>query len=90
MGRSVARAHAGPIHLVLTDIVMPRISGRELAAGVLAVHPEARVLFMSGYTDEAISRHGVLEPGTHFIQKPFSFDSLLRKLREVLDPGTAG
>jgi PAS domain S-box-containing protein len=81
---ATAAAHAGPIHLLLTDVILPRISGRQLAAALLSSRPEARVLFCSGYTDDAISHHGILEPGVHFLQKPFTGDALLRKVREVL------
>jgi CheY-like chemotaxis protein len=82
---AVAAAHAGPIHLVLTDVILPRISGRQLAEALRSSRPEARVLFTSGYTDDAISHHGILEPGVHFLQKPFTRAALLRKVREVLD-----
>jgi len=84
----LAAAHAGVIALAITDVVMPGMSGPEAAARLQAARPETRVLFMSGYTDEAIGNEGVLDPGTHFIQKPFSADALLRKVREVLGQGT--
>jgi CheY-like chemotaxis protein len=84
----VAAAHPGVIALAITDVVMPGMSGPEAATRLQAVRPDTRVLFMSGYTDEAIGKEGVLDAGTHFIQKPFSADALLRKVREVLDQGT--
>jgi hypothetical protein len=80
-----AGGHAGTIHLLLTDVVLPRMSGRQVAEAVRSSRPEANVIFMSGYTDDAISHHGILEPGTHFLQKPFTTDGLLRKVRQVLD-----
>ncbi len=82
---AAAGTHDGPIPLVLTDVIMPRMSGRQLADALQASRPEARVLFMSGYTDDAIGHHGILEPGVNFLQKPFTTDSLLRKVREVLN-----
>ena len=82
---AAAEAHAGPIHLVLTDLVMPRINGIEAAAQVRRVHPAAKVLFMSGYADAAAGHLGNLPEGHAFLQKPFSVDVLLRKVREVLD-----
>ena len=72
------------VDLVLTDVVMPNLSGREAAARVRDVHPGVPVLYMSGYTAEAIGHHGVLEATEHFIQKPFTTEVLLDKVRQVL------
>ncbi len=73
------------IDLLLTDVVMPGMSGRELADRLAPRYPRLRVLFMSGYTDDAIVRHGMLQPGLHYVQKPFRTEALLDKIREVLD-----
>ena len=73
------------IDLLLTDVVMPQMNGKDLADQLEAIHPETRVLYTSGYTDEVIGHHGVLEGGTRFLQKPFSQPILARKVREVLD-----
>ena len=81
--------HPGRIDLVLTDVVMPLLSGKELAERLAKLCPEARVLYMSGYTDNAIVHHGVLDPGTRLISKPFSATGLTRKVREALDVGAA-
>lgn len=80
----LARHHHDPIHLLLTDVVMPRMSGRELARRIAEIHPEARQLYMSGYTANVIAHHGVLETGVHFLQKPFSLKVLLAKVHEAL------
>ncbi|MBA3760326.1 MAG: PAS domain S-box protein, partial [Gemmatimonadales bacterium] len=82
---TMARTRTGPIHLLLTDVVMPGMSGRELAEQFTARSPEVKVLYMSGYTDDTVVRHGVLRPGTAYLQKPFTPDALARKVREVLD-----
>jgi CheY-like chemotaxis protein len=81
----LASRHSGSIHLLLTDVVMPDLSGPELAREVTTTQPAVRVLFVSGYTDDAIVQHGVLDQGSAFLQKPFTPASLARKVREVLD-----
>jgi len=83
----VLAQHGGEIDLLLTDVVMPGRSGRELHEALKSSRPSLKVLYMSGYTDNAIVHHGVLDPGKPFIQKPFSPDALARKVREVLDAG---
>jgi CheY-like chemotaxis protein len=83
----MAGAHDGPIHAVLTDVIMPGMSGRELAEKLALLRPEIPVIYMSGYTDDAIGHHGLLDPGTLFLQKPFTADALLWKLHEVLARG---
>jgi two-component system, cell cycle sensor histidine kinase and response regulator CckA len=80
-----ARGHAGPIHLLLTDVVMPGLSGPELARDLQQLHPETRVLFMSGYTADAMNQHGVLEEGLSLLPKPFTRSSLTQKIRDLLD-----
>jgi len=78
--------HSATIHLLLSDVVLAaQMSGRELVERLLPLRPQMKVLYMSGYSDEAIVHHGVLAPGTAFLQKPFTTESLVRKLREVLD-----
>ncbi len=81
----IATRYSGTIHLLLTDVVMPGLNGRELASRLATLRPDARVIFMSGYTDDAVTRHGVLEPGSTYVQKPFTPDAIARKVREVLD-----
>ncbi|MBI2838034.1 MAG: response regulator [Acidobacteria bacterium] len=80
-----AAQHTDPIGLLLTDVVLPGLSGPELASRVAKMHPWLKVLYMSGYTDEAIMDHGLIEPGTAFLQKPFTPDALVGKVRAVLD-----
>jgi two-component system cell cycle sensor histidine kinase/response regulator CckA len=77
--------HAGTIDLLVTDVVMPGMSGREVALLLAPARPHMKVLYLSGYTDESIVRHGMLEPGIAFLQKPFTAEALARKVREVLD-----
>src|SRR6202521_3109918 len=85
--QQVAAQNAGPIHLLLTDVVMPGINGRVLAKQLAPRHPAMKVLYMSGYTDSFIAGHGVLEEGVHLLHKPFTEDALMRKVRELLDAG---
>jgi two-component system cell cycle sensor histidine kinase/response regulator CckA len=82
---SLAGEHAGEIHLLMTDVVMPGMNGRDLAITLLDVYPHLKRLFTSGYTADVITRHGVLDEGVHFIQKPFSTRALAAKVRELLD-----
>src|SRR5205823_5313622 len=78
----VCRQHSGPIHLLVTDVVMPQMSGPQLAQQLAALHPETRLLFLSGYTGGAMAHHGILEAGTAFLQKPFAPEALAKKIRE--------
>ena len=77
--------HSGAIHLLLTDVVMPGMDGRQLAKRITVAKPGVVVLFMSGYTSDVISRRGVIDEGTHFMSKPFTRDDLARKVRQLLD-----
>jgi len=81
----IAEEYPGEIHLLMTDVVMPEMNGRDLAVRLTALRPKVRHLFMSGYTANVIAHHGVLEEGVHFIQKPFSANDLAAKVRRVLD-----
>ena len=81
----LAERHAGRIALLVTDVVMPGMGGRELAGRLGQIRPGLRVLYVSGYTDDAIVDHGVLEAGVAFLQKPFTSAGLARKVRMVLD-----
>jgi len=77
--------HTGAIHVLLTDVVMPGMNGREQAERIVKDHPGVRILYMSGYMDDAVMRHGIVESGVAFLQKPFTPLALARKVREVLD-----
>jgi len=83
-GLKVAAAHPGPIHMLITDVVMPHLSGPQLAAKLSAQRAGLKTLFISGYTDDTVFRHGVLEGGVAFLQKPFNLKALALKIREVL------
>ncbi len=82
---AVAEEFAEPIQLLITDVVMPKLSGRELATRLAASRPDLKVLYISGYTDDSVFRHGVLEGGMSFLQKPFNLKAMAQKVREVLD-----
>ena len=81
----MASQYDGPIHLLVSDVIMPQLGGRQLAERLLALHPDLKVLFLSGYTDDAVVRHGILEAEVNFLQKPFSLVALAHKVREALD-----
>ena len=81
---NLAREHAGEIHLLMTDVIMPEMNGRDLARNLLTLYPDLKRLFMSGYTANVIAHHGVLDPGVHFIQKPFSMKDMAAKVRGAM------
>jgi len=81
----ILEAHREPLHLLLTDVVMPGMSGRALADASQSLRQDLRVLFTSGYTDDAIVHHGVLQAGAHLLEKPYSRKTLLAAVRNVLD-----
>jgi two-component system cell cycle sensor histidine kinase/response regulator CckA len=80
----ICAEYQGPIHVALMDVVMPGKSGRAVGEWITQQRPETRVIYLSGYTDNAIARHGVLDSGTRFLQKPFTSDVLLKAIREAL------
>ena len=84
-GIRLAQEHGGDIHLLMTDVVMPEMNGRDLAQRIQSLFPRLKCLFMSGYTADVISHHGVLDGGVSFIHKPFSIKDLSDKIRESLD-----
>jgi CheY-like chemotaxis protein len=87
---ALAQSFPEPIHLLLTDVVMPGMTGRDLADRMVTLLPGLPVLFMSGYTDDAIVQYGVLDPGVAYIAKPFTADSLGQKIRETLSAQVDG
>src|SRR5262249_35842817 len=86
---ALSKRQEAPIELLLTDVIMPGLNGRELARVLAEPRPRMRVLYMSGYTDAAMSQQGILPPGTAFLSKPFTPEILARKVREVLDAPAA-
>jgi CheY-like chemotaxis protein len=82
----VSLRHEAPIQLLLTDVVMPGMNGRDLANRLRQVRPGLQILYMSGYTDEVLGRHGVVDSSIAFLQKPFTADTLLQAVRGALEP----
>jgi len=83
--QAACKKHQGPIHLLLTDMVLPGGTGRKLSEQIQEMRPETKVLFMSGYTSDSVLSHGVLDSGVHFLQKPFIPSQLAKKVRDILD-----
>ena len=81
----LAREHQGQVDLLMTDVVMPEMNGRDLATALVSMCPDIKRLFMSGYTADVIAHHGVLDEGVQFIQKPFTMKELAAKIRKALD-----
>ena len=86
----ISDRHNGPIHLLLTDVIMPQLNGRDLAQRLTSLRPDAKVLYMSGYTTKDLISHGMLDPGVAFLQKPFTPDGLALKVRQILDAPRQG
>ena len=84
----IVQQHVGEIQLMVSDVVMPNMGGRQLAERMAILRPGIKVLYLSGYTDDAVVRHGIIDGSVPFLQKPFSPISLIRKVRELLDSGT--
>src|SRR5207237_4233206 len=84
---TISQQHSGLLQLLLTDVVMPGMSGRALAGQLTGLRPLIKVVYMSGYTGQAVGAHGALEEGSFFLQKPFSRDGLVSKVRLALDSG---
>jgi YesN/AraC family two-component response regulator len=85
-GLRVAREHKGaPIRLVITDVIMPKMGGKVMAEWLKETYPDLKVLFTSGYTDDALARHGVLDDEVEFLPKPYTRSTLSRRVREMLD-----
>lgn len=85
----ISGGHAGPIHLLVVDVVMPGTSGETLVSRVATLRPEIRTLYISGYTDEMVRQHGIIPASRSFLQKPFTVEGLARKVREALDAPTS-
>jgi DNA-binding response OmpR family regulator len=87
---AISDQHAGPIHILVTDVVMPGLSGSQLAGQLVRRRPELLVLYISGYPEDSIAHHGVLSEDQHFLQKPFPPGQFLEKIRAVLDASRPG